>query len=31
MSKQRRDVENGKIVIDKLPVGKFYILEKEAP
>jgi len=23
--------ENGKIVIDKLPVGKFYILEKEAP
>lgn len=23
--------ENGKIVIDKLPIGKFYILEKEAP
>ena len=23
--------ENGKIVIDKLPLGKFYILEKEAP
>ena len=23
--------ENGKIVIDKLPVGKYYILEKEAP
>lgn len=23
--------ENGKIVIDKLPIGKYYILEKEAP
>lgn len=23
--------ENGKIVIDRLPVGKYYILEKEAP
>ncbi len=23
--------ENGKIIIDKLPIGKFYILEKEAP
>lgn len=23
--------ENGKIVIDKLPVGKYYILEKDAP
>lgn len=23
--------ENGKIVIDQLPIGKFYILEKEAP
>ena len=23
--------ENGKIVIDRLPIGKYYILEKEAP
>ncbi len=23
--------ENGKIIIDKLPVGRYYILEKEAP
>lgn len=23
--------ENGKIVIDKLPIGKYYIIEKEAP
>ena len=23
--------DNGKIVIDKLPIGKYYILEKEAP
>lgn len=23
--------ENGKIVIDRLPVGKYYIVEKEAP
>lgn len=23
--------ENGKIIIDRLPVGKYYILEKEAP
>ena len=26
-----RTDENGKIIIDKLPVGKYYILEKEAP
>ena len=26
-----RTDENGKITIDKLPVGKYYILEKEAP